>query len=172
MAFHVFSMKPLSFLSDNDKKDFGLKEIGILVDHYGKEAQRSDKVSKALIDEVQTLEEWTLAKTLVMEQMYPRDSTRIHWKLMFDNHRDVLPNLITLANLALIMAYQTADCERAFSAQNAIKTPRRSRLHTKHLNDLMTIRIEGEKDLSAFDLAPAVTLWKNKKERRVFKQLS
>ena len=39
-----------------------------------------------------------------------------------------MPNLIKLANLALIMPYQTADCERGFSCQNAIKCSKRNRL--------------------------------------------
>ena len=39
--------------------------------------------------------------------------------------------------------YQTADCELGFSCQNGIKTSRRNRLQEKHLNDLMTISIEG-----------------------------
>ena len=68
--------------------------------------------------------EWSMAKEIVMQQLYPRDSTKILLKLLHDYHKDSLPNLMTLANLGLIMPYQTADCERGFSCQNGIKTSR------------------------------------------------
>ena len=50
---------------------------------------------------------------------------------------------MTLANLGLIMPYQTADCERGFSCQNGNKSSRRSRMEENKMNTLLTIKIEG-----------------------------
>lgn len=110
-----------------------------------------------------------MAKKIVMEQRYPRDSTKILWKLLFDFHKDVLPNMIILSNLALIMPYQTADCERGFSCQNGIKTARRNRLKEKSINVLMTIKCEGE-SVGEHNFTSAAYTWKTKKDRRLFKK--
>ena len=102
-------------------------------------------MSKAFINEASTLAEWASLKQVVYENSYPRYNMRELWKLIYDNHKTSFPNLFVLANLALVMPYQTASCERGFSAQNAIKTARRSRLGEKTLNTPMTIKCEGGK---------------------------
>ena len=99
-------------------------------------------------------------------ESYPRDSMKVLWKLLFDFHKEVLPNMIKLANLALIMPYQTADCERGFSAQNGIKTARRNRLGKVNLNILMTIKCEGG-SIEHYNFEKAVKIWKMKKDRRI-----
>ena len=58
---------------------------------------------------------------------------------MYQNHRDILPNLITLAELALILPIHTSDCERGFSKQNLIKSKSRNRIEDAALNRLMVI---------------------------------
>ena len=73
---------------------------------------------------------------------------------------------MVLANLAMIMPYQTADCERGFSAQNHIKSSKRNRMQSKHLNTLMMIKIEGGK-LEEFDFSKSVDLWRHLKKRRI-----
>lgn len=165
-AFHVLGMRPLSFLSDEEKQNYGHKELQILIDHYANEARKGDIVSPPLINGLQCEEEWSLAKRIVMEQMYPRDSIKLLWKLMFEYHKDILQNLLVLAKLALIMPYQTADCERGFSCQNGIKTARRNRLKETNLNVLMTIKCEGGL-LEDYDFTPSIKTWKAKKERRI-----
>ncbi|XP_021339253.1 zinc finger protein 862-like [Mizuhopecten yessoensis] len=164
-AFHVFGMRSLSFLSKEAQNKYGEKEIKILVDHYGAEMSKGDVTSPAMVDPVKCVEEWHLAKGIVLDQMYPRDSTRLLLKLLFQFHEDVLPNLLVLANLCLIMPYQTADCERGFSCQNGIKTARRNRMCEEHLNTLMTIKCEGGK-LEEYDMSKALLIWKGKKQRR------
>lgn len=168
-SFSVLSMRPLSFLSKEEQESYGNKELQVLIDHYGEAAKSGDIISDPLIDKVKCQEEWSLAKKIVMEQRYPRDSTKILWKLLFDFHKDVLPNMIILSNLALIMPYQTADCERGFSCQNGIKTARRNRLKEKSLNVLMTIKCEGE-SVGEHNFKSAAYTWKTKKDRRLFKK--
>ena len=142
-SFHVFGMRPLSFLSDEQKEEFGNREVEILLEHYGNEKKIGDVVSQPMVNTEACRAEWSMAKRIVMQQLCPRDSTKILLKLLHDNHKDSLPNLMTLANLALIMPYQTADCERGFSCQNGIKTSRRSRMEEETMNTLMTIKVEG-----------------------------
>ena len=169
VAFNVLGLRPLSFLSAEDREDYGSKEMDILIKHYGSELKNGDTVSPAMIDVDQCRQEWAMVKRIVLEQQYPRNSLKILWKLLFQFHKDTLPNLLVLAELALIMPYQTADCERGFSCQNSIKTSKRNRMKDTQMNNLMTVKIEGPK-LEIFDFAPVINLWKNKKERRIFKK--
>ena len=56
----------------------------------------------------------------------PRDSLSKLYKLLFEFHKDSFPNLLSLARLALVIPFQTADCERGFSCQNVIQTAKRN----------------------------------------------
>ena len=166
MAFHVFGMRPISVLSDVEVENYGVKEMHTLISHYGNDISKGDIVSPKLIDSDQLLNEWTLAKQTVIHQQYPRDQTNRLLKLLHMFHSDSFPNLLTLANIALIMPYQTADCERGFSAQNHIKSAKRGRIQSKQLNALMRIKIEGG-NLQDFNYAKATKVWKDMKRRRI-----
>ena len=86
---------------------------------------------------------------------------------MYQNHRDILPNLITLAELALILPIHTADCERGFSKQNLIKSKSRNRIEDAALNGLMMISIEG-RPLEEFDFTQSLSIWKQRKTGEFF----
>ena len=162
-------MRPLSLLSAEDQAAYGMKEMNILTDFYGKKAQNGDVVSKPLVRKDVCMEEWSVAKKTVLQNMYPRDSTKRLYKLLFDFHRDAFPNLLVLAQLALIMPFQTADCERGFSCQNGIKTKGRSRLLKDNLNTLMTMTFEGG-PTDQHDFSSAAARWKAEKNRRLFRK--
>ena len=49
---------------------------------------------------------------VVLEQKYPCDKMSLLWEIMYQNHKDVLPSVITLAELALILPIHAADRER------------------------------------------------------------
>ena len=168
MSFQILGMRPLTHLSKEQRDEYGNKELNILIQHYGEEKKKDDVVSKSLVDAEQVRQEWSLCKEIVMQEMYPRTSIKDLWKMIFTYHQDTFPNMLVLARLALIMPYQTADCERGFSCQNGIKTSRRNRLQEKHLNDLMTIKIEGPR-LEDMVFQRAIISWKHKKERNIFK---
>ena len=169
-AFGVLAMQPLTYMSPEERKAYGETELRVLADFYGQDqisgsgAERV--VSRALIDPAECLEEWAVAKESVIENKYPRDSVQRLFKLLFEYHRDTFPNLITLAQLALIMPLHTADCERGFSCQNSIKTSTRSCLKEDHLNTLMTIKCEGD-STENHDFGPALQRWKTSKNRRL-----
>ena len=168
-CFHVLGMRGLMLMSSQEQAVFGNDEIGILVDHYGKDIHQNTVVSKKLIDGPQCRDEWETAKQLVVQQKYPTNSTQALWKLIHQYHADSLPNLMVLAQLALIMPYQTADCERGFSAQNLVKTARRSTISEHNLNVALTIKYEGG-HIENFDFSRAINIWKFKKNRRYNKK--
>ena len=114
MAFDILGMRPISFLSEDDLKNYGNKELAILINHYGKDQTLNNVVSKGIIDGDKCFLEWNILKRLVIDQKYPRDKLSGLWKLIYMYHRDSVPNLIKLADLALIMPYQTADCKTWF----------------------------------------------------------
>lgn len=171
MCFEVLSMRPLSLLAPEEREDYGNEKIDKLLEHYGKEAVNVGKTvtRPALIDPVQCKQEWQLAKGIVMEQMYPRDSTRKLLQVLYTHHKESLPSLMKLAELALIMPYQTADCERGFSVQNHLKSDKRNRLQEKNLNVLMTIKVAGP-PVSKYDFSKAVKIWRQKVKRRLYQQ--
>ena len=126
-------------------------------------------MSEPLIDKDTCLAEWTMAKEVVLQNHYPRDSLSKLYKLLCEFHKDSFPNLLILARLALVIPFQTADCERGFSCQNAIQTAKRNRLKEDKMNVLMTIKCEGG-SMADYDFAPAAALWKSKKDRKLFKK--
>ena len=109
MAFHILSMRPLSFLSPDDIESYGTKEIDILSQHYGRDVVQDNVTFNRLVDPDKLPYEWSLTKQTVLEQLYPRDKTNQLLKLLHMYHQDSFPNLMVLANLAMIMPYQTAD---------------------------------------------------------------
>ena len=86
---------------------------------------------------------------------------------MYQNHKDSIPNLIILAELALILPIHTADCERGFSKQNLIKSKSRNRIGDAALNRLMPISIEG-KPLDEFHFVESLSVWNAQKDRGIF----
>ena len=82
----------------------------------------------------------------------------------FNNHSDELPNLIELAQIALLLPLHTADCERTFSAQNLILTKLRNRLAPEISDKLLRIRIHG-KGLKEHDFSKTLVIWHQQKKR-------
>ena len=78
----------------------------------------------------------------------------------------LFPTLSKLIVRGLLLPTATADCERAFSAMNRIKTSPRNRLKTKTLEQLMFISIEGPPP-DKFDFARAADDWGKCGNRRI-----
>ena len=81
--------------------------------------------------------QWSLLKDV--EQHYPTEKLSTLWSCIAKFHADTFPNLLKLAQLALILPLQTADVERRISAQNLTKTAHRNRMEAETLDNLMTI---------------------------------
>ena len=139
-AFEVLGLRPLTFLSSAEVESYGTAKIEQLSEHFGKEKTVKDVTSPALIDPLKVLPEWSLLKTVVKQEKYPRDKMQELWKLVFQHHKDTFPSLLRLAAIALVMPYHTADCERGFSEQNQTKNKLRNRLEQSTLYRLVMIK--------------------------------
>ena len=169
-AFGILGMRSLSFLSNDERAEYGVKEMQTLTDFYGQKIVEGDRVSEPLIEKDTCLAEWTMAKEVVLQNHYPRDSLSKLYKLLFEFHKDSFPNLLILTRLALVIPFQTADCERGFSCQNAIQTAKRNRLKEDKMNVLMTIKCEGG-CMADYDFAPAAALWRSKKRKEIVQKV-
>ena len=174
-SFSVLSMRPLSFLTPQQLLTYGCKEIQLLCDYYGNaktsswkvDGELQNKTSNAVIDTDKTLEEWQLAKQVVVAEQYPREEMWKLWSLVVKYHASDFPNLLVLARLALTSAVHTAGCERGFSVQNRILTVFRNRLTTETQEQLMKIKLD-KNTRSSFNFSAAMAKWKAAKDRRIY----
>ncbi|XP_060606407.1 zinc finger protein 862-like [Ruditapes philippinarum] len=166
-ALAVLGLRGISFVQNIP--DHGKNEINKLCDFYG--SSNNDTDSEPYIDSNQLRIEWEILKPLVIQQRYPTDNIYNLWKLIFMYHKEMFPNLLKLAELALIAPLQTADCERGFSTQNDIKSSDRNRLSSNRLNKLMRISLH-KVDIADFDFDKAVDAWLSVKNRRAFSSTS
>ena len=167
-ALSVLAMRTLTFVPAQELPEFGNDKLEILTQHFGTRKTDSDGSEvEPLVDAEAVKSEWAILKQVVLQQKYPRDKLSTLWKLIYTYHRDVFPNLLKLAAVALVLPVQTAVCERGFSAQNMIKVSARNRLSAKRLDTLMLISTEGP-ELSEFSFKQAVQHWKTAKDRRLF----
>ena len=174
-AFSALGLRPISFLSKSERDDWGNDKIEFLIDQYGKEKTSTPTEDQPLvtvnpiINPSETRKEWAKVKDLVLNEGFHRDKLATLWSLIHKHYRDTFPNLLTLAALAMTAPIHTADCERGFSAQNAVKTPARNRLLTEKVDSLIMIKIEaGEMD--SFDFVGALQCWHNSKQRKIFQK--
>ena len=167
-AFGALAMRTLPFLKVEERKTFGDDKLETILNHFGNDKlnEKGEIVSKRLVDPVACRAEWSLAKQYVLDNSYLRYSTQVLYSQLKEYHEGLLPNLLILAELTLILPLQTADCERGFSAQNAIVTARRSCLGEDSINTLMTIKLEGSLQ-DEHTLTKSLSHWRAKKPRRV-----
>lgn len=168
-AFSVLCMRPLSFLSSEDREMFGNKEVKTLVNFYGKKATVGAKDSDPILNPDACMEEWSVLKQTVLANMYPRDSSKTLFMLLHQFHKETFPNMLVLFKLCLLMPYHTSDCERGFSAQNTIVTAKRSKMGERCLNCLMTIKCHMC-SFQKFDYKLPLAAWKGMKNRRIFRK--
>ena len=161
-CFTCLGFRPISFLSKDELESWGNSKLKVSVDHYGDEEK-----SPAYIDQDRSHHEWTLLKSVVLQEQYPRDQFQMLWSLIYKYHKEMFPNLIKLAALAMTLPVHTEDCERGFSVQNQLKSPERNRLSPERLNTLMTISVQGP-DLKTFDFKASMIHWQRQKSRRIF----
>ena len=83
-----------------------------------------------------------------------RSNDCIHWK----------PEIKRLVTIALTLPVGTADVERSFSILNHFKTSRRSKLTSKHVEDI--VRPVNGPDLADFDAVKYATNWITTGHRR------
>ena len=168
-------MRPISFLGQEELDVWGNEELETLLNHYGMDKEHTWKdgrelrkaTSKAVIDAEKARREWIDLKNTVVAKKYPRKSMVSLWGLINCYHKEEFPNLLKLASLAISCPVNTAGCERGFSIQNQTLTPLRNRLNTESQDQLMRIKINGEK-YDQFEFNTALELWKSKSKRKIY----
>ena len=102
-------MRSLALLNEDGKEQFGKKELENLIEHYGTDIERAGTQSNRLIHAEKCRSEWSLAKTLVVQEQYSGDSTKRLWKLTYIYLRHALPNMIKLASI-FFFGFTISNC--------------------------------------------------------------
>ena len=115
----------------------------------------------------QCASEWEGFKRLIKNN-YASKTMRHVFKLLCTNHslHDMFPQLLKLATIGALIPVSTAECKRAFSSMNRIKTELRNRLKTSTLDCLMRVSIEGL-PLADFNFEHAADIWGGMRNRRL-----
>jgi hypothetical protein len=82
---------------------------------------------------------------------------------------DRSPNLLRLIGIAVVQACSSAEAERGFYLRSLIKTKLRTRLKIDALDDLMRIKLCGDRSPSEALLCTSYRRWLSQKPRRIWK---
>lgn len=158
-AFSIFDPQALS--SDEEElSGYGQDKLETLIGIYG-EGPNPD------VNFEECKSEWDCLKKLIHNK-YSTMTMRQMLRLLCTNQslHDLFPQVTKLSTIASLIPVSTAECERAFSAMNRIKTELRNRLKTSTLRFLIRISIEGP-PLSDFNFERAADIWGGMCNRRL-----
>ena len=158
-AFSIFDPSKIPS-SQEEFAVYGTDKLEHIVATYG-------NGPNADVDGGECESEWECLK-LLMRSTYSHFTMRQMVKLLSTDSslRDMFPQLSKLASISALIPVSTAECERAFSAMNRIKTDLRNRLKTSTLDCLMRISIEGP-SVQEFDFERAANIWGEMRNRRL-----
>ena len=148
-------------------KSWGVTELEKICDHFGKEKMIGEKKFAAVINADAVRREFHAYKIQASTEW--REKTFLDlWSMVSWNHTLQLKyaNLRVLADIARVQCVSTAQCERAFSIQNCIKTKFRNNLQTKNLESVIRVAMEGMRVDRDSILVEAIALWKNSRKFR------
>ena len=141
---------------------WGVTKLERLCAHFGEDKRIDEKEFCALVNidairreffafKVQASTEWR-------EKSFHDVWCMINWKQSLHGKYE---NLRIFADIARVQCDSTAQCERAFSVQNCIKTKTRNKLDTNHLECIMRVAMEDVRNDLDNVLMEAITLWRN-----------
>ena len=165
-CFKIFS------LANMPAKQVGLKswsvtELQSIVDHYGTNRVIGSKTFPTMVDVAAVKQEFLTFKihatTEWQEKPFCELCTMVSWNPTLQLKYS---NLLAFANIARVQCVSTAQCERACSVQNCIKTKFCNRLQTKSLDSVIRLALEGPAGDATHVLMEAATLWKNSSKFR------
>ena len=135
-----------------DLVDFGLDEVGRLVEWFGPILKNGGCDVKAVP------KQWVSLKLMVKTQFQDMPYSRL-WSMMLSKepYKSDYQDVLHLIEILLVLPISSAQCERAFSTQNRIKSAKRSCLETETTEDLICISSEGP-PVNEFDPSCAVEL--------------
>ena len=137
-AFSVFDPKYIP-TEESQLVSYGHEKLEVFLSRYRD------------VDPQECTSEWEGFKRLLHNTYSELSMHQVLHKLCTDQSLITLfPNLSKLCNIAALIPVSTAECERAFSTMNRIKTELRNRLKTTTLDSLMSISIESRsKDIES-----------------------
>ena len=158
-SFSIFDPTKLPS-SQEEFTVYGIDKLEHIVATYG-------NGPNADVDGGECESEWECLKNL-MRTSYSHFTMRQMVRLLCTDPslRDMFPQLSKVASISALIPVSTAECERAFSAMNRIKTDLRNRLSTSTLDYLMRISIEGP-SVQEFNLERAANIWGGMRNRRL-----
>ena len=141
---------------------WGVLELEKLCNHFGQDLHIDEKKICALINVDATKREFFSYKVQASTEWHDKTFNDV-WSMISWNQllRGKYENLRILADIARVQCVSTAQCERAFSIQNCIKTKTRNKLDTKHLECIMRVSMEDLCDDLDNVLMEAIALWRN-----------
>ena len=119
------------------------------------------QISQPLLSRLRVSQQWQYAKTIVKAARYPVNSMQGLWELLTKHHKEELPDLINLSQIALTLPLHTASCERVFSQQRLILTKQRSRIAPATSDKLLRTRLASNAGVILnFEDSPTLALAK------------
>ena len=141
--------------SDDEFCTYGEKEVELLCTTY------SD-----FVDYAKCALEWDTLKQMIKSSYQTCKFDEFILKLATEESLYVLyPAMSSLAEIIAVFPASTAEVERGFSYQNAIKSKSRNRLSTTHLDQLLRLRLNSP-ETHDFPLRMAYKKWSELKQRR------
>lgn len=144
--------------------DFGSEEVSHLVTWFGPALEKAGCNVEAVP------RQWVSLKMMVNTQFRDLSYSNL-WSTMLtkDPYKSEYQDVLHLVELLLVLPISSAQCERAFSTQNRIKSAKRSCLETETTEALIRISSEGP-PVTEFEPSHAVDLWftSGEKPRRPF----
>ncbi len=136
-----------------DLLDFGREEIMRLTQWFQPILERAGCKISAIPDQ------WISLKIHVNGQFRKLDYGSL-WETLLtkDPYKNDFKDILHLVELVLVLPISAAQCERAVSAQNRIKSSTRATLDVSVLEDLIRLSSEGP-SVPEFDPTPAVERW-------------
>jgi hypothetical protein len=155
-AFSVFDPILPCSCDEGDRESVSLEKLEILLSYYS-------TGDDAPVNREEVLKEWESFSVMLADHYTTVKTEEV---LASEKLKDVYPQLACFASLGLTIPFSTADCERAFSSMNRVKTPLRNRLKTSTLDSLLRISIECP-DLEDFNFDQALSTWTSTRNRRI-----
>ena len=148
-------------------KSWGVTELEKICEHFGKEKIIGEKKFAPMIN-ADALRREFLAYKIQASAEWREKTFHDLWSMVSWNHTLQLKyaNLRILADIARVQCVSTAQCERAFSIQNCIKTKFHNNLQSKNLESVIRLAMEGKLVNCDSILIEAIALWKNSRKFR------
>ncbi|XP_050391917.1 uncharacterized protein LOC126810731 [Patella vulgata] len=162
-AFCVFS--PPKIPEMEELENYGCKEIGVLLDHFGNSVPRGN--DSMIIERSSAEKEWPTFRTFMAEKSPGLSYLELLSKVSQEGLSKQFPNMTRLMEIGLVIPSSSAVFQQGFTRQNVIKTKLRSCMTLKTLDELMRISMEGP-TLQNFDPTSVLLKWKSKRNRRVY----